>query len=499
MHHIKDAVMTAVSDAMTQSGVDSDLVTKVLQNFPIKKVMEVTRTSLETAASEMSKKDVKKSKNAPRPPMIAYHIFGRDLRDGKVTVKDLDAKHAGHKSIAELLKKINNKSHKMELSDVSTVWQGVNNEAKARFATLAGEDKARYDKEMESFVPVPEMPKAPHKSAVDLYVKEKLAANRDANRKDLIQEWEGMTPEQQSVYVMRVAQEKLKYRELVAMMKENLTPEQMEQVRRESGVDAPPKPKSAYCFFTIHTRPEVVAEMEAKGQDIDLSTVSKKMSDAWNALTEEGKAQFNEMAKEDKERYAQEMELYQKGQYKSPQAERAERRAVLTSACSLFTKHTKSQWKSEGKYTDKSGKEVQVLAMEAWKALSEEQVQEWVDKVSSLDSLPSPSSSSVASPTVSTVSASAATSVSPVVKVAEKETVSASASSKPAESKKRKVEEKPSTTVEKVVSSSSSSATVSVVEQKSVAEKTEKAVKAAVKAVDAAKKAKLSTTSGKSS
>lgn len=437
MHHIKEAVQNAFSEAMSKSGMDGELMQKVMKNLPMKQVMAVSKTALETAAAALKKKDIRKNKDAPRAPLSAYNFFGHDLREGLITVKDFNSKHAEAKSMLALLKKINapDKSYRLALSDVATLWPGVSNEARERFAQRAVADKERFDKEMESYVPTPEMPKAPHKSAVDMYIKEKQAEDKEISRKDLLKQWEELSTEVQSKYITRVAQEKLEYRELNSLMKESLTPEQLQKLEREADPNVPSKPKSAYLFFSIAYRPTMVEEMEKKGEEVNMPNVAAKIGAVWTTYTDAQKQPYIKMAEDDKERYRQEMELHAKGEYVSPKVEKAKEKLLVQKAGSMYVKSLKAAWKSEGKYSDKNGKDIHTLASEMWKELTESDRAEWVEKAkdSNVEESASSSSSS-SSPSESTEMKKRKSE-----EVEEKSSSSASSASKNEAAKKKKV------------------------------------------------------------
>ena len=71
--------------------------------------------------------------------------------------------------------------------------------------------------------------------------------------------------------------------------------------------NAPKKPLSAYIIFTKERRSAVVAEKPG----LSLTEVTKELGARWKAIGAEEKSVFEAKAKEDKERYAVEMEAYE--------------------------------------------------------------------------------------------------------------------------------------------------------------------------------------------
>jgi len=68
----------------------------------------------------------------------------------------------------------------------------------------------------------------------------------------------------------------------------------------------PKRNKSAYFFFCDEKRPE----MKAKYPDYKVTELAKKLGEAWKALDEDDKKEYNESAKKDKERYEKQKKEY---------------------------------------------------------------------------------------------------------------------------------------------------------------------------------------------
>mmetsp|Transcript_14783 Transcript_14783/g.35250 ORF Transcript_14783/g.35250 Transcript_14783/m.35250 type:complete len:104 (-) Transcript_14783:261-572(-) len=74
--------------------------------------------------------------------------------------------------------------------------------------------------------------------------------------------------------------------------------------------DAPKKGRSAYIFFTMDRREELVAENpDLKGS---VTEVSKILGAEWKKMTDKQKKPYEDQAKKDKERYEKEKEKYEK-------------------------------------------------------------------------------------------------------------------------------------------------------------------------------------------
>jgi hypothetical protein len=71
--------------------------------------------------------------------------------------------------------------------------------------------------------------------------------------------------------------------------------------------NAPKQASNSYIFFTSENRKSIKASMPEGTNQRDLLT---EVGRQWRELTEDKKAKYLEMANEDKERYAKEMEKY---------------------------------------------------------------------------------------------------------------------------------------------------------------------------------------------
>ena len=74
----------------------------------------------------------------------------------------------------------------------------------------------------------------------------------------------------------------------------------------------PKRAKSAYLFFSDAHRQKVMNKMKKKnkGVSIKIAKVSKELGAMWNKLSDAQKAPFNKLAEKDRERYKDEMEVY---------------------------------------------------------------------------------------------------------------------------------------------------------------------------------------------
>lgn len=98
--------------------------------------------------------------------------------------------------------------------------------------------------------------------------------------------------------------------------------------------NAPKGARTAFVFFSTENRPMLMKEGEAK---LSLTDASKKLGEMWKAMSEADKEKYNEMAKEDKVRYNNEMEAY------SGQAGKKDKKRSTASASAGPAEESKSK------------------------------------------------------------------------------------------------------------------------------------------------------------
>lgn len=393
MKHISDSVKKAVSDSLSASGVDDALTKKVLAHLSkdgLPSVMNRTKTAFLTVSENLQSYSVPRDKDAPRARLSAYNLFGNDVRAKKVTVKDFDVKHTNAKVCKALLTKINtDAAYKMALQDVAQLWPSIATEVRAKYQAASVKDKERFDNEMTTYVPATSsfrelttLPKAPAKSAMDLWIREQSDATPEESRTAWKDKWSALSDEARSDATIHFAKKNMEFLELKQLFHESF-PEESALLKRkqEMMAGAPSKPKSAYLCFSIMQRDAVMEKMKAGGEvDLSLPNVSKHVATAWLALDAASKKPFEKKAEEDKERYHREVELYEKGEWTSLKLQDQQKRHNLQSAAVFFVRAQKKQWKAEGKHADTDGKTIHLSAVSEWKGLSPEQQSTWVDK-----------------------------------------------------------------------------------------------------------------------
>ena len=72
--------------------------------------------------------------------------------------------------------------------------------------------------------------------------------------------------------------------------------------------EQPKKPISAYFFYVKERRDSIIKELP----NLNNKEIIKKMSEEWNALSDEKKKPYVQKAEEDKKRYENEKAVYDK-------------------------------------------------------------------------------------------------------------------------------------------------------------------------------------------
>ena len=87
-----------------------------------------------------------------------------------------------------------------------------------------------------------------------------------------------------------------------------LGPSQKLKQRRDP--KKPIRPKSSYLFYCDIHRPVLLEACRDKGDNIKISEISKQLGKMWGVLLDPDKTTFDEQAKQDRARYADEMQTY---------------------------------------------------------------------------------------------------------------------------------------------------------------------------------------------
>ena len=152
-------------------------------------------------------------------------------------------------------------------------------------------------------------------SAYNIYVAEHRAAISAENpglsfgelSKRVSADWKQLSEDQRKPYEERAAEDKKRYEREAAENPESDNDEPAKK-KKKKDPDAPKKNLNAWMFFIQQVRPQVVAELGEDGKRV--AAVTKAVGERWSKMSAEEKAPYEQMAEEDKKRYAAEMEVY---------------------------------------------------------------------------------------------------------------------------------------------------------------------------------------------
>jgi len=173
------------------------------------------------------KKSAKKDKNAPKKPRTAYTYF---LDDNRANIKTNNPE-AAFGDISKL---------------AGEMWKSLSGEEKMKYESQAKEDKDRYEKEMDDYVP----------------------------------------PEAED--------------------QEDGGKQKKKKVKKEKDKNAPKGALSAYFIFSGDQR----KELKEKHPELTIGEMAKLIGSKWGALSDAEKATYEERSKQDKVRYTEEMQSY---------------------------------------------------------------------------------------------------------------------------------------------------------------------------------------------
>jgi hypothetical protein len=80
--------------------------------------------------------------------------------------------------------------------------------------------------------------------------------------------------------------------------------------KKKKDPNAPKQPPTAYLIFCSENR----AKVKAENKDLSMIEVTKKLSEQWRALDDDGKQKYNQMAAQQKAEYEKKMQIYKKSQ-----------------------------------------------------------------------------------------------------------------------------------------------------------------------------------------
>jgi high mobility group protein B2 len=338
-----------------------------------------------TLLEKDGKKKEKKDKNAPKGAKSAYILFCADERP---KVKEEEPGMDAKKIASELGKRWK------ELKD--------DDEEKVKeYQKMAEEDKVRFQKEMENYVPgeVEETkekktrkkkdknaPKGSKSAYIIFCTEERPQVKEDIpniSAKEVLAElgkrWKALKDEDKIKYQEMADEDKVRFK---AEM-ENYVPGEVEdtkeKVKRKKDKNAPKGARSAYILFCADERDQIKEDMP----DINAKDVLAELGKRWKEFKENGEKngddkyfEYQDMAEKDKVRFKNEMENYVPGEEVDVEKEKVKRKKDKNapkgarSAYILFCADERAQVKED--MPEISAKDVLAELGKRWKALKDD-------------------------------------------------------------------------------------------------------------------------------
>lgn len=263
----------------------------------------------------------------------------------------------------EIGAEIRKENPEMSTGDVSKVvgtrWKELDEEKRKKYEELAETDKKRYEQEMALYnerMPQEQKNAVNHKLESDGTKSEKAPKGKDKNIKDpnmpkgkkgaficfsmeiaaqirkenpemstgdvskaVGTRWKELEDEKRKKYQEMAETDKKRYEQEMALYKE-ANPEGLRaksgkaSKRKGKSIKDPNKPKkqkTAYiCFAT-----EIGAQIRKENPEMAIKDVLRAVGPRWKELEEEKRKKYQEMEENDKQRYEQEMALYNEGKF----------------------------------------------------------------------------------------------------------------------------------------------------------------------------------------
>lgn len=119
--------------------------------------------------------------------------------------------------------------------------------------------------------------------------------------KTLGNQWSGLTDKQKEKYNKMAKDDKERY---LTEMKSYTPPEGFEGKRGKKVKTGPKKNLTAYIFYCKENRNKI----KTQNPDLEPKAITSRLASDWNALEDDGKKKYHDMAAKDKERYKKEKE-----------------------------------------------------------------------------------------------------------------------------------------------------------------------------------------------
>jgi upstream-binding transcription factor len=154
--------------------------------------------------------------------------------------------------------------------------------------------------------------------------------------------------------------------------------ENAKDAKEKKDPDAPKGAKNAFIFFCNDKREEIKKE----NPEMKSNEITKKLGEMWKDVDEDDKNSYQQMAKDDKERYAKEMENYEpKEGFKNPKEKKSKKVKSTApkrakNAYIFFCQENRQKVMEEKKLNNS---EIMTVMGEMWKKMTDKKKKPYVD------------------------------------------------------------------------------------------------------------------------
>lgn len=247
----------------------------------------------------------------PKRPRTAYNFFVQMERS--IIVENMKSQKSVSSSTSLLCDKVNFSSIGKNLGEK---WKNLDQESKARYQKLAKEDTERYTHQLSEYYSRKPLPPS-YESGV---LRESDSFKSKSSELCLEVNVAGFNHEPLDAFALSSKGSSAELIQEKNVFSKEVMPTDVDD---EIDVDLFPKPKrprTAYNFFVQKERSKIVENMKAQKSlssgetivmdDINFGSIGKNLGDQWNNLDRESKARYQQLAKEDIERYTRQLKAY---------------------------------------------------------------------------------------------------------------------------------------------------------------------------------------------
>lgn len=275
-----DADMKRYNAEVAKINLEKEALTLMYNDKKAKKAIEfydqeLARASgaphVPAATKPVAKMESKPKRQAPRKPKTGYQFFADDKREALAK----KTKEGEKLVFAQVMQMISQDWKKMEKTKAGQ-------KSLKKYADKSEADKARYAQEMKEY-------------------NDAEMQDAAATRAEALSQLEADKKEAMKVFAPQV-------RQAAAAREAEVAAKETKKARKAARAGEPKRARSAYIFFGLGERANVVADMPGSNQALIMAELGKR----WKEADEQARAKYVAQAEEDQVRYAKEMAAFKK-------------------------------------------------------------------------------------------------------------------------------------------------------------------------------------------